>query len=113
MISKIEIERILAWRSDDFGHDCQSLLVAESEALQRIGESHLELYADVERLNSQLSLSNKVATDNHERGYEWQVKAESLELMAESYRAKLLDFKLDTCCLACEQNRKLIKEMLK
>lgn len=43
MKSKAEVERILAWRSDDFGHNTQSLLEAESQALQEIGNDYLIL----------------------------------------------------------------------
>jgi hypothetical protein len=42
------VEEVLSWRSDDFGHDCQSLLVAESNALQEIGEKFLSLEAKLQ-----------------------------------------------------------------
>lgn len=45
--SATEVERILAWRSDDFGHDIQALLDAESQALQEIGEDYLTLHAQL------------------------------------------------------------------
>ena len=36
------LENVLNWRSDDFGHNVQALLEAESRALQDIGEKFLE-----------------------------------------------------------------------
>src|SRR5688572_9590131 len=43
---------VLKWRSDDFGHDCQALLDAESDALTEIGEHTLRLLRIVEVLRS-------------------------------------------------------------
>ena len=45
---RIMIEAVLAWRSDDFGHDTQSLLEAESRALQDIGEKFLDLIDQID-----------------------------------------------------------------
>ena len=42
------VEKVLGWRSYDFGHDCQKLLEAESVALQEVGENYLRLYSAYE-----------------------------------------------------------------
>ena len=65
---RAEVERILAWRSDDFGHDCTALLEAESAALQRIGEDWLRLDVEVERLKRIIA---KELTENDELGREY------------------------------------------
>ena len=57
-------ENVLNWRSDDFGHDTQALLLAESKALQDMGDhveklirivevqaEALKFYADESRYN--------------------------------------------------------------
>lgn len=49
------LDEVLGWRSDDFDHDCRSLLEAESRALQDIGEKFIAALADLERLKGELS----------------------------------------------------------
>lgn len=53
--SATEVERILAWRSDDFGNDTRALLAAESQALQEVGEDYLTLKAENEKLRAKIA----------------------------------------------------------
>lgn len=45
---KARTELAANWRSDDFGHDCQELLLAESRALQVAADDIARLIAIVE-----------------------------------------------------------------
>lgn len=61
------IEKKMSMRSDDFGHDCQELLIAESHALQEVGEKFLEHLTAYDSLVESLILAKKQRD-------EWAVK---------------------------------------
>ncbi len=50
-----QVSKILGWRSDDFGHDCHELLVAQAMALTHVGEAYLLAIQEIECLRSVLS----------------------------------------------------------
>lgn len=82
MISLTEIrertEKNANLSSDDFGHDCQALLLAESNALQIAAEDVRQLLAEIDRLEHLQSLPRVPSRDNFER-----IKAERDSLSKE------------------------------
>lgn len=80
---KARTEKNASLRSDDFGHDCQTLLVAESDALQVAADDIASLVDEVERLRSleidHLQDMRRIQDAERERD---QLKAEHLAQLA-------------------------------
>lgn len=123
------INEVLGWRSDDFGHDTHALLVAESEALQEIGEKflvHLDQHERTEAQNQRLRESSKLNALNKLRDEYYELGKQKYDLEEENAGLKRMIISsnrfvdpgsvdsIDSFKLVMEENEKLearIKEL--